>query len=210
MSKGSISLDLIRRTPVWVVYCFGFLPAAVLVYQASANLLGPDPVKVIEHELGLYSLKFLIAAMVITPVHKHLQINLMKFRRALGLLCFWYAAIHFLTYIVLDQQFYWNSIAKDLAKRPYIMFGFTSFLILMVLAVSSNNYSIRRLGTSVWKKLHLLVYPAALMAALHFIMLVKSWPLEPLIYCAIISGLIFYKVVDTIRRKLRTGQIFKL
>ncbi len=203
MSKGILSLDLVRKTPVWVVYTCGAMPAAFLIYQANANLLGPDPVKVIEHELGLYSLKFLISAMIITPMYKHLRINLIKFRRALGLLCFWYATMHVLTYVVLDQQLYWNAIAKDLVKRPYIMFGFASFLLLLILAASSNNWSIRRLGASGWKKLHLLVYPSALIASLHFIMLVKSWPLEPLIYFAIILGLLFYKAVNTIRQKFR-------
>ena len=183
------------------MYVCGTVPAVLLIYGAFSNQLGPDPVKTIEHELGLYALKFLICVLLIRPLRRILNINLIKYRRALGLLSFWYVCVHFLTYIILDQQLYWSAIIKDLVKRPYIVLGFTSFIVLMLLAITSNNWSKKRLGAAGWRAIHILVYPATLLAVLHFVMLVKSWPIEPLAYLAIVFTLICYRFLSSKNNK---------
>ena len=185
----------IRLIPIWIVYVSGIVPGFFLFVNGYRNSLGPDPVKVIEHELGSYALKFLLVVLFITPIDKTFKLGLTKYRRAIGLLSFWYALAHVLSYIILDKQFYWDEIGKDLIKRPFIILGFLSFSILLVLAITSNNWSIRRLGGLVWKKLHLFVYVATLLAAIHFVMLVKAWPMEPLVYLTLILSLIIYRVI---------------
>ena len=183
----------ISLTPVWVIYFIGFIPAVVLFYRAFLNILGADPLKTLEHELGEYALIFLIILLSFSPIMKFMNINLIKFRRSIGLLAFWYATLHFLTYTILDQQLIWDLLIGDLIKRPYIIVGFFAFLTLIPLALTSNTWSMRRFGMAYWKKLHILVYPSAMLAALHYVLLVKSWPIKPLLYILVITLLITYR-----------------
>lgn len=125
----------------------------------------------------------------------------MRFRRAVGLLAFLYATMHFFVWLAFDRQLDWPRILEDLTKRPFIIVGFAAFLMLVPLAVTSNNLSIRRLGGEYWKKLHRLAYPATALAALHFVWLVKAWPPKPLIYAAIVASLLLYRAIP--RRFLR-------
>ncbi|MDG2473711.1 MAG: sulfoxide reductase heme-binding subunit YedZ [Paracoccaceae bacterium] len=171
----------------------GFIPAINLFHKAWFNLLGADPLKALEHELGEYALILLIFLLSFYPIRKFTGLNLLKFRRSIGLLSFWYVLFHFLTYLILDQQLIWDLIIKDISKRPYIIVGFLSFLILISLALTSNRWSIRYLGSGNWKKLHLLVYLSALLAVSHYLMLVKSWPIKPLLYFLFILLLIIFR-----------------
>jgi len=127
-------------------------------------------------------------------------INLLRYRRALGLLAFYYAALNLSTYIIFDQWLDWGAIWADIVKRPYITVGMLAFVILIPLAITSNNKLVRRMGGAAWAKLHKLVYVAAAAAALHFIMVVKSWPLEPLVYAAIVGLLLVYRLVHHLVR----------
>jgi methionine sulfoxide reductase heme-binding subunit len=195
--------DAIQRVPKWAVYAVGLIPALVYFSLGVADRLGADPLKVLEKTLGLWALRFLILTLMITPLRQVLGINLLRYRRAVGLLAFYYAALHLITYVVLDQGFDGSAIWVDILKRPYITIGMASFLILVPLAVTSNNASIRRLGGAAWARLHKLVYLAAAGAALHFVLLVKSWPLEPLIYAAVVGGLLAYRVARVLRREPR-------
>jgi methionine sulfoxide reductase heme-binding subunit len=195
--------DAIQRVPKWAVYAVGLIPALVYFSLGVADRLGADPLKVLEKTLGLWALRFLILTLMITPLRQVLGINLLRYRRAVGLLAFYYAALHLITYVVLDQGFDGSAIWADILKRPYITIGMASFLILVPLAVTSNNASIRRLGGAAWARLHKLVYLAAAGAALHFVLLVKSWPLEPLIYAAVVGGLLAYRVARVLRREPR-------
>ena len=155
------------------------------------NLLGPDPLKTLEHELGEYALIFLIFLLLFSPLKKLLDLNLIKFRRSIGLLAFWYVLLHFLTYLILDQQLIWELIIKDVFKRPYIILGILGFLALIPLALTSNRWSMRFLGFDNWKRLHLLVYMASFLGVSHYLMLVKSWPIKPLLYfCLVVLLLI--------------------
>ena len=180
-------------TPVWLIYLIGFIPAVVLFYRALFNILGADPLKTLEHELGEYALIFLTILLSFRPIKKLMNLNLIKFRRSIGLLAFWYAALHLLTYIILDQQLIWDLLIGDLIKRPYIIVGVFAFLTLIPLALTSNAWSMRRFGKANWKNLHLLVYLSAILAALHYVLLVKSWPIKPLLYLLVITLLITFR-----------------
>ncbi|HEY7384163.1 MAG TPA: protein-methionine-sulfoxide reductase heme-binding subunit MsrQ [Beijerinckiaceae bacterium] len=192
---GRAISDALRRVPVWLVYVVGFVPALVYFYLGVTDQLGADPLKVLEKSLGLWALRFLIATLTVTPLRETLGVNLIRFRRALGLLAFYYAALHLTTYLVLDQGLDWPRIWADIVKRPYITIGMAAFLVLVPLALTSNNASIRRLGAHGWARLHKLVYFAAAAGAVHFVLLVKSWPPEPLVYAAIVAALLAYRLL---------------
>ena len=166
------------------------LPAIILFYRAIFDKLGADPLKVLEHQLGEYALIFLIFLLLFSPLKKFFDLNLMKFRRSIGLLAFWYIVFHFSTYLILDQQLIWDLIVKDLFKRPYITIGILGFLVLIPLALTSNRKSIQYLGFEKWKRLHSFVYLASFLGVSHYLMLVKSWPLKPLLYFLLIVALI--------------------
>lgn len=201
--------DALRHVPIWLVYVVGFVPAAAYFYLGVTDQLGADPLKVLEKALGLWALRLLIATLTVTPLRQSLGVNLIRFRRALGLLAFYYAALHLSTYIVLDQGLDWMVIWADIVKRPYITIGMASFLVLVPLALTSNNASIRRLGGSGWARLHKLVYLAVAGGAVHFIMLVKSWPMEPLVYAAIVAALLTYRLIRSFTRQPPRGRLVR-
>jgi sulfoxide reductase heme-binding subunit YedZ len=182
------------QMPKIAVYLVGFIPAVWLFYAGVTDQLGADPMRYLEQALGLWALRFLIATLTVTPLRQLFNINLLRYRRALGLLAFYYAALHLLTYLVLDQGLDVPAILADIVKRPYITIGMATFIILVPLAVTSNNAAIRRMGGQAWAKLHRLVYLAALGAVLHFVLVVKSWPPEPLVYGAIVVVLLGYRL----------------
>ncbi|NVO58396.1 protein-methionine-sulfoxide reductase heme-binding subunit MsrQ [Rhodobacteraceae bacterium B1Z28] len=184
--------QILRKIPVWGVYLLGALPAPWLLYLAVTGGLGVEPIKALEHELGELALQLLILGLAVTPLRRHLGLNLMKFRRAIGVLTFVYISLHLLTWLVLDVQLP-SQIWADIVKRPYITVGMAAFLLMLPLAVTSNNWSVRRLGPS-WRKLHRLVYPAAILGALHYVMLAKGFQIEPLIYLVIILGLLVLRL----------------
>jgi methionine sulfoxide reductase heme-binding subunit len=183
----------LRRVPVGPLYVLGFAPAAIYFWLAVQNRLGADPVKALEHEYGLIALQLLIAALAVTPLRELVGVNLMRFRRCIGLMAFYYVAMHLTVWLVLDRQLAWRAIGEDLTKRPYIIVGMAAFLLLAPLAATSTNWAVRRLGGLRWRNLHRLAYPATALAAIHFVWLVKAWPPEPLIYAAIVAVLLLYR-----------------
>ncbi|EBA14825.1 hypothetical protein RSK20926_10034 [Roseobacter sp. SK209-2-6] len=170
----------LRRIPTWLLYLLGSGYPAWLLYQGLTGGLGADPVKAMEHALGEAALQLLVLGLAVTPLRRFLGLNLSKFRRAFGLLAFFYVLLHLLVWLVLDVQIV-SQILADIAKRPYITIGMVSFTLLLPLAFTSNNASLRRLGRR-WHRLHLLTYPAVLLGGLHYVMLVKGFQLEPLLY----------------------------
>ena len=178
-----------RRLPTWVVYILGLLPVPWMFFLAQTGGFGPDPVKGLEHELGRWALQFLIAGLTISPLRRFLGLNLLKFRRALGLLAFVYVTLHLTVWIALDMGLFWEQMLGDILKRPYITIGMAGFVCLIPLALTSNNRSIRRLGPK-WRSLHKLVYPAVLLGGIHFVWLVKGLQFEPLIYMTVILMLL--------------------
>ena len=199
MSEGSINQTL-RRVPAWPVYLLGAVPLALLVVQVAMGDLGPDPVKTLERSLGEWGLKFIVAGLCITPLRWATGVSLIKYRRAIGLLAFFYVALHLTTWVVLDLQFRWAEIGADLIKRPYIIIGMIGFVALMPLAVTSNTLSVRRMGAAAWQKLHRLTYVAALAGAIHYMVLVKAWPLEPMLYLAAVFVLLALRAGRSWRR----------
>ena len=183
----------LRRVPTWPVYLIGALPPPYLFYLGLTGGLGAEPIKAFEHELGELALKLLIAGLAVTPLRRFVGLNLLKFRRALGLIAFYYVTCHLLIWLVLDVQIP-AQIWADIVKRPYITVGMASFLLLIPLAITSNTWSIRKLGPK-WRTLHKAVYAAALLGGLHFILLRKGFQIEPLIYMAVIIGLLALRLV---------------
>lgn len=182
MQRPQFQNKVIKSVPEWLVYGVGFAPAAFLIYSALTGGLGFDPARNLEKELGEWALKILLAGLAITPLWNLSGINLAKYRRAVGLIGFGYVFLHLATYVGLDKQFGMAEIIEDIWKRPYITIGMAAFLLLLPLAITSNAASIKRLGAAVWKKLHRLVYLIVPLGALHYVMLTKTWQLEPILY----------------------------
>ena len=182
-----------RRVPTWVVYIVGLMPVPWFLFQAQTGGLGAEPIKALEKELGLLALQLLVAGLAIPPARRYLRLNLIKFRRALGLLAFIYVALHLLVWLVLDVGIL-SQIWADILKRPYITIGMAGFACLLPLAATSNSYSIRKLGAK-WRKLHRLTYLAVVLGAVHFIWLVKGFQIEPLLYMAAILALLALRVI---------------
>ncbi|WP_299143456.1 protein-methionine-sulfoxide reductase heme-binding subunit MsrQ [uncultured Tateyamaria sp.] len=187
-----------RWVPTWAVYIVYMIPVPVLLYLGVTNGLGRDPVKALEHELGEIALQLLIIGLCISPLRKVFGINLIKFRRTVGLLAFTYVTLHLLVWAVLDVQSL-ERVWADILKRPYITIGMAAFVLMIPLAVTSNNMSIRKLGV-VWRKLHLLTYPIALLGALHYVWLARGFQIEPLAYLTVIIALLAFRV-PTLRKK---------
>ncbi|AAV96499.1 protein-methionine-sulfoxide reductase heme-binding subunit MsrQ [Ruegeria pomeroyi] len=188
----------LRRIPVWLIYMTGALPPPVWLWMGATGLLGVDPAKAIEHRLGELALQALILGLAVTPMRRLLGVNLIKFRRAIGVLAFYYVSCHLLIWLVLDVQIP-AQIWADILKRPYITIGMAGFALLLPLALTSNNWSVRRLGPA-WRQLHRLVYAAVLLGAVHFLMLVKGFQIEPLVYLGLVVILLALRLPVARRR----------
>lgn len=189
--------------PTWVVYSVG---GAVPVYYFWLGLtggLGPEPVKALEHTLGLFALQLLVAVLAVTPLRRFTGVNLLKFRRALGLLVFYFVVWHFAVWFFLDVQFL-DAIWKDITRRPYITIGMAALVLLVPLALTSTNAAIRRLGADNWRRLHKLTYGVAVLGAVHFVMASKTWAAEPLAYLAAVLMLLALRV-RLPKRRLRAA-----
>lgn len=166
------------------------VPFCLLLYNGFTNNLTANPIKEITHFTGEWTLNLLLATLAVTPLRKITGNNsLIRYRRMLGLFTFFYACLHFSTYLVLDQFFDWNEIVLDVAKRPYITVGFTAFTLLIPLAVTSTNKMVQRLGNN-WRKLHKLIYLIGALAIVHYLWLVKADLLPPIIYGVILCVLL--------------------
>ena len=193
--------QLLRKVPTWLVYIVGLIPVPLFLYLAQTGGLGREPIKALEHELGELALKLIIVGLAITPLRKFVGLNLIKFRRAIGVLAFTYVALHLLVWLVLDVGIL-SQIWADILKRPYITIGMVGFVVMIPLAVTSNNWSVKRLGGK-WRRLHQLTYVAAALGGVHFIMIAKGIQLEPLIYMAVILALLAYRLPMFARKPAR-------
>jgi sulfoxide reductase heme-binding subunit YedZ len=192
--------DPIRRS----IYVAGTVPAAWTFYLGLTDQLGADPQNTLERTLGLWALRFLVAALAITPLRRLGGPSLVRYRRAIGLLAFYYACLHLGVYLVLDKGLDPATIWADIVKRPYITVGMLAFAILVPLAVTSNGAMIRRLGARAWQRLHRLVYVAAAAGAIHFLMLVKVWAApEPLLYAGLIAALLLLRLGFGLHKRLQ-------
>ena len=193
----------LRRVPAWPIYILGPVPGLVTFWLAVTNQLGPDPLPVLEHELGERGLQFLIVTLLVTPIRRFTGVSLLKFRRAIGVISFVYIFAHMLTWLILDRQLVWSEVWADIVKRPYILIGTVGFLAMIPLAATSNNLSVRRLGAKLWSRIHKLAYLAAAAGVVHYVLLVKGWPPEPLVYAFIVAILLMARAWWAARRGKR-------
>ncbi|UFM65922.1 protein-methionine-sulfoxide reductase heme-binding subunit MsrQ [Paracoccus sp. MA] len=194
----------LRHVPVWAVWLLGLIPLGLLVWDTLHGHLGVDPVRDIEHRLGRTAIYFLLATLAVTPLLRLARLNLMRFRQALGLICFSYTACHLAAWVVFDMAFLWAQMLRDVAKRPYLVFGMLGFAMLLALALTSNRFSIRRLGPR-WGQLHRLVYPAAILAAVHWLWALKVWESWPLTILGAILVLLGLRLPGKARRRRSAG-----
>jgi len=177
----------------FLVFGLCFLPFIYLLFSAITNRLGANPIEAITHFTGDWGLNFLLISLSVTPLRRLTGwAVLLRYRRMLGLYAFFYVCLHFLCYMILDHFFDWVTIIEDVIKRPYITVGFTAFLLLIPLAVTSTKKMIMRLGRN-WKKLHKIVYLISPLAILHYLWLVKSDIRVPVIYAIIFITLILLR-----------------
>ncbi len=177
-----------RKVPAWAVYVLLSLPIPYFFYLAATGGLGFEPINSLEREMGQVALQLIIVGLLVTPARRFLGLNLLKFRRAIGVMAFVYVVVHLGIWVVLDMSLRFEQMWGDIWKRPYITVGMVAFMMMIPLAVTSNNLSVRKMGAASWRKLHKLTYIAAVLGAAHFIMIQKVWEREPLIYLAVILG----------------------
>lgn len=175
------------RAAAWAL---GLWPALWLGWAIAQGRLGPNPVETLEHHSGLWALRLLLLTLAMTPLRRATgRPEPIRIRRLLGLWAYAWVCVHFLIYLVFDLQGSATQLAEDLAKRRYITLGFAAWLLLLPLAVTSTRTWQRRLGRS-WRRLHRLIYAAAVLAVLHFVWLVKSDLREPLVYAGLLALLL--------------------
>jgi sulfoxide reductase heme-binding subunit YedZ len=185
-----------------VVFLICLVPLAALGWRALHGELTANQIEFITHATGDWTLRFLIITLCVTPFRKILHLpELIRFRRMLGLFAFFYACLHFTTYIWLDKFFDLSEMWKDIAKRKYITVGFTAFLLLIPLAVTSTAGWIRRLGGKRWQQLHRLIYFSATLGVIHYYWLVKSAVIRPLTYGAIVAVLLLWRLFASLSKK---------
>lgn len=190
MAPSSKTISYIIKPALFLI---GLVPFVALVVGAVNDTLGTNPVETMTHETGEWTLRFLLLTLLITPMRRLSGNNwLVRLRRMLGLYAFFYACLHFLTYIWFDHYFDWMEIIKDIPKRPFITVGFIAFVLLVPLAFTSTNAMMRRLKKN-WTRLHKLVYVIAVLGVLHFLWLVKADILEPMVYALVLLMLLGYR-----------------
>jgi sulfoxide reductase heme-binding subunit YedZ len=192
------------KAAVWML-CL--TPAGLLIWRAFTGGLGANPIEFITLRTGFWTLVHIMVTLAVTPVRRVTGWHrIIQFRRMLGLFAFFYATLHFLTYVTLDLFFDFSAIAADIVKRPYITVGFTAFLLLVPLALTSTKGSIRRLGRN-WLRLHRLLYVSAALAVLHFYWKksAKSDIGEPLMFAGILAALLLFRVIYVLRKRARSA-----
>lgn len=188
---------------IWALYVVGLAPAVWTFYLGATNALGADPVKTFERFLGLWALRFLIVTLAVTPLRDLGGWNWLRYRRALGLLAFYYAAMHFSVYMILDQRLDLGAVIADIVKRPFITVGMICLVLLIPLAATSNNWSIRTMGRN-WTRLHRLIYLILAGAAFHYYLSVKVITTEQFVYITLAVLMLAYRLVrPTIMRRKR-------
>jgi methionine sulfoxide reductase heme-binding subunit len=188
------SQQFVRRAK-WFLIALASLPFLRMAIGAPLGWLGVNPIEFITRSTGTWTIVSLAVTLSITPLRKLTQWHwLLRLRRTTGLITFFYVALHFTTWIWLDRFFDVDEVIKDIFKRPFITVGFTAFVLMIPLAITSNNASIKRLGAATWQRIHYLVYVIAVLASAHFIWLARRNPNEPYIYTAIFALLLGARV----------------
>jgi sulfoxide reductase heme-binding subunit YedZ len=195
--RGRVALKIV----VWAV---ALVPLAGLLYGYWTDDLTANPIEYITRELGEAALRLLLASLALTPLRIVLGVSWpITLRRLLGLFAFFYVCLHFAVWIVLDHFFDWHTMGDDIVKRPWITVGVAALLLLTPLAATSTTGMIKRLGGVAWRRLHRLVYVAAVLGVLHYIWLAKKVLVQPWVYAAVLALLLGVRGWDAARRALR-------
>jgi sulfoxide reductase heme-binding subunit YedZ len=182
---------LITRVVKPLLYAAAVLPCVWIIFALGSGRVDGDQVKFIQHVTGTTVLATLLVTLAVTPLRRLTGWNeIIRTRRLIGLTAFWYALLHFVSYVVFDQSLSIADIAVDVAKHPWVLVGFASFLMLIPLAITSTNGWVRRLGGKRWQRLHRLIYPAAVGGVLHYLWLVKKDVSTPLSFGAVLVALL--------------------
>jgi methionine sulfoxide reductase heme-binding subunit len=188
------------------VFVACLIPLAILVGNALTDNLGANPIDEITDQTGTWTLRLLLITLAVTPARRLTGWNrLIQVRRMLGLFAFFYAGLHFLTYLWLDQFFVVEDIIADVMERPFITVGFTSFVLLIPLAVTSTTAMIKRLGGKWWQRLHRLVYVIAIGGVIHYLWLVKADIRLPLVYGGVLALLLAHRLWANYGQRLMLG-----
>ena len=181
---------LLKRT----VFLLALVPFFLLVIRVQQNNLGPDPAQELSIETGEWALRFLLITLALTPLAQLTgEIRFVRQRRMLGLFALFYASVHFLSWMAFILGFRWMAIAEELLERPYITIGFAAYLIILALGVTSPRAMVRRLGKN-WKRLHKLIYLAAVLALIHLLWILRTDIQEAVLYGGILAVLLGYRV----------------
>jgi methionine sulfoxide reductase heme-binding subunit len=193
---------LISKWTKVAVFASCLVPLGILVREGFTGGLGANPVEFIEHATGDWTLRFLAITLAITPLRKLLGLPLLiRYRRMVGLFAFFYGCLHFSTYLIFDQMLSLSEMWQDVMKRRYITLGFTGFVLLVPLAVTSTAGWIRRLGGRRWQRLHQAIYVTAVAGVIHYYWLVKSDVRQPLLYAGIIGLLLAWRLFNWMRQR---------
>lgn len=185
----------------WSVFCLGMVPFLVLLYRALSNNLGPDPADTLAAETGEWTLRFLLLSLAITPLRNiGGWPKLFPYRRTFGLFALFYASLHFVIYLVFLLQLRWSEISEDILERPYITVGFTAFLMLVALGVTSTKAMMKRMGRR-WRQLHKLVYLINILGLIHLIWILRTDLTEAVFYASILLPLLAYRAYKYYVRK---------
>jgi methionine sulfoxide reductase heme-binding subunit len=205
--KRALNSILTSKWTKVVVFLLCLVPLGVLLWKAYQDDLSANPIEFVEHWTGDWTIRFLIITLCITPLRKMLHLPLLiRFRRMLGLFAFFYVCLHFSSWVVLDHFFNLHEMWTDVWKRPYITVGFTGFVLLLPLAITSTAGWIRRLGGKQWQLLHRAIYFAAIAGVIHYYWLVKSDETKPLQYAWIVGILLAWRIGYWIYgKRQRTG-----
>ena len=177
-----------------VIFFMALIPFIWLLLKAFQNDLGPDPAQALSIETGEWTLRFLLLTLAITPFRQIFRMaEIARFRRMIGLFAFFYASIHFLSWMAFILGFRWLAIAEELVERPYITVGFLAYVILFLLGVTSTNSMVRRLGKN-WKRLHKFVYAASILAIVHLLWILRTDVTEAVIYGVLLAILLGYRI----------------
>lgn len=194
----------VRRVIKPILFLLCLVPLAWLVTRGLLHMLGANPIEKVIRVTGDWTLRMLLVTLCVTPLRRLTGWAwLLKLRRMLGLFAFFYACCHLISYIVLDQFFAWDEIWKDIVKRPFITVGMTAFVLLLPLAITSNQFSMKRLGGKRWQALHQLVYVIGCLGILHYFWLVKADLLAPIVHGTILLSLLSYRAWYARREQAR-------
>ena len=185
-----------------IVFSLSSIPLLVIIWRGFHNNLTANPVEFLQHKTGDWTLRFLILTLCVTPFRKVLNLpELIRLRRMLGLFAFFYASLHFLTYLGPDQSFNLAGMLKDVVKRPFITVGFAAFVLLIPLAITSTAGWVRRLGGKRWQAIHRSIYLCAILGVIHYYWLVKSDVREPLFYGFLVGILLLWRFTEWLTKR---------